>query len=260
MGDKLFSLNFKVGTDREYEKFVLFPIFRVSEKEQTVTFSVNEKFAYLMNELSGNYTPIELQESSSLKSSYSKGIYKKLRKFRNTGKWIVSIDDFREFLDIPKSFKISNIDVRIIKPALEELRPLFNGLRCEKKYKHEGRGRPRVVGYEWTFQKEQKESFDLSVENIAEASGWKKTHFYCPECKEVVYEKRLTNEYGEYSLFGHPDFKTGKCKQIYYDRGKLIPASKIEAEKEIEEDSRFTKEERDKNKNILSKMISELFK
>lgn len=259
---KLNALNIRVGENlKEYEQFTLFPKFRVSEKLGTVEVRVSEDFQYLLNEFTGNYTRLELQQSVGLVSRYAKQIYKMLKKFKSTGKWNVRLEDFRTYLDIPKSYKIVHIDDRVIKPALEELQPLFKGLRCEKRYKHEGRGRPRVVGYEWNFQKEQKEQKALSVEDIAKASGWKKTSFCCPECKEIVYEKRLTNDFGEYSLFGHPDFKTGKCQKIFYDRGDLIPVSIVDAEREENENSsEFSTAERSENKARLSKLLGGLFK
>ena len=51
----------------------------------------------------------------------------KLKRFKTTGIWIVKLEDFREYLDIPKSFKVGMIDKRVIDPALEELSPYFDG-------------------------------------------------------------------------------------------------------------------------------------
>ena len=88
MNEKLMSLHFTIGNERNFTQFVLFPTFTVSSDAETLTVKVHEDFAYLLNNLS-NYTSIELQESTALKSSYSKGIYKKLRQFRNTDKAIL---------------------------------------------------------------------------------------------------------------------------------------------------------------------------
>ncbi|EPW32030.1 replication initiation protein, partial [Streptococcus agalactiae] len=122
---KLMALNFTIGTTREFTQFVLFPTFEVSDSKGTLTVQVHEKFAYLLNNLKNCYTSLELQESSSLKSSYSKGIYKKLREFRNSDKpfWKVTFDDFKEYLDIPKSYRMTDINKVVINPALKELSP-----------------------------------------------------------------------------------------------------------------------------------------
>lgn len=265
---KLNSLNICVGESlREYEQFTLFPKFRVSERKGTVDVKVAEDFQYLLNEFTGNYTRLELQQSVGLSSKYSKQIYKMLRKFKSTGKWIINIDDFRNYLDIPKSFSVSKIDQRIINSSLEELQPLFKGLSVEKRYKQLGKGRPKVVGYEFTFQADategvKKEQKELSVDAIASMSGgWKKMRLCCPVCKEIIYEKRLENANGAYSMYGHPNYKTGKCSAVFFDRSQLIPYDRVVAEKEsAERDKMFTDEERKANKAKLAKMFGNLFK
>ena len=265
---KLNALNICVGESlREYEQFTLFPKFRVSEKKGTVDVKVAEDFQYLLNEFTGNYTRLELQQSVGLSSKYSKQIYKMLRKFKSTGMWVVNIETFREYLDIPKSFKITKIDERVINPALEELQPFFKGLSAEKKYERAGRGRPRVSGYIFTFQADategvKKEQKELSVDAIASMSGgWKKMRLCCPVCKEIVYEKRLENANGAYSMYGHPNYKTGKCSAVFFDRSQLIPYDRVVAEKESEErDKMFTEEEKTANKARLAGMLGKLFK
>lgn len=92
----------------------------------------------------------------ALSSSYTKCIYRVLRylKRNNQPAWIVSLEDFRAFMDLPKSYKIGNIDQRVLKPSIKELSKFFPNLKVEKIYSATvGRGRPSVLGLKFTFDK-----------------------------------------------------------------------------------------------------------
>lgn len=257
---KLMALNFTIGTTKEFTQFVLFPTFEVSDSRGTLTVQVHEKFAYLLNNLNNCYTSLELQESSALKSSYSKGIYKKLREFRNSDKpfWKVTVDDFREYLDIPKSYRIVHIDERVLRPSIEELKPYFKGLTVEKYYKKKTgqRGRPRVGGFIFSFKgelKQLKEPIEPTQQGIAEVTGWIKTNRYCPKCHRPIYKKQMENENGTYYLYGHTDFKTGDCSYTTYDRADLLEKYQLPDDKPLTEDQK-------ENKRKFSEMIANLFK
>lgn len=258
MGDKLFSLHMKVGTEREYTKFVLFPTFKVSEKEQTVTIAVNEKFTYLLNDLSGNYTALELQQSSHLKSAYSKAMYKKLRKFRDTGEWIVTLEDFKIYLDIPKSYGLSDINKRVLNPSIEELHPYFENLKVNPvtEKKNSGRGRPSVTGYRFTFKKQPhadpKEQEPLTQGKIAEQTGWKSTGKYCPRCKRPIFSSMQHNDNGSYTMYGHTDFKTGPCDYKTNDIADLLDEYQLADEEPVTEEQK-------ENKKRLKDMFAGLF-
>lgn len=258
---KLMALNFTIGTTREFTQFVLFPTFEVSDSKGTLTVQVHEKFAYLLNNLKNCYTSLELQESSSLKSSYSKGIYKKLREFRNSDNpfWKVKIDDFKEYLDVPKNYTQSDIDKRVLTPALNELSPYFEGLTVEKySNKKKGqRGRPKIDGFIFSYKAEPKKERikEPTQESIAKVTDWEKTPRFCPNCHRSIYKKQLKNENGTYYLYGHTDFKTGECDFTTNDYSVLLERYQIEQES----NEPSTKEEL-KNKDGILKKISNIFK
>ena len=208
------GLNFKLKNDFKVVQFVLFPTFEIDLSRQLLSVEVHQKFAYLLNQLTGDYTSIELQQSTALKSTYSKGIYKKLRKYRDIGVWQSTVEEFREYLDVPVSFKQTHIDARVINPAIAELSGFFLNLKCTKMYKKSttGRGRPSVVGYKFTFRPAKSNAEKQpTVAQIAKKTGWKKIGKFCPVCNREVWKKRMHNENGDYWLLGHPDFKTGSC-------------------------------------------------
>lgn len=263
MGDKLFSLHLKIGTEREYTKFVLFPTYKVSEESQTLTVAVNEKFEYLLNNLTENYTKIELQESATLRSAYAKAIYKKLRRFKSTGIWRVTLEDFKEYLDIPKSYKIGDIPLKIINPNIEELSSYFKGLKYAPYFKKNssGRGRPSVAGYEFTFKaavkSEKPQPRLLTQDEIAKRTEWNKTPRFCPVCKRQMYSKLMTNDNGTYSMYGHADWKTGECSFTTFDYSELLEEYKVVEAKTAAE---VETTEQAENKKRLSDLFSGLFK
>lgn len=258
---KLLQLNFCFGDERKWVQFALFPTFEVDANKQTLTVEVHKKFAYLLNQLSGNYTSLELKESAALRSSYAKVIYKKLRQFRTTGKWVVPIEDFREYLDIPESYKAGQIVTKVLNPAMEELKVFFKGLTYTPYYNRSGTsGRPSVAGYEFTFKKHEatpKENDGNAVPRIAMKTGWKPTGKLCPICKKEVYQKEMHNENGMYYLLGHPDFKTGDCNWTATEWSSLLTKEQIqenEYEKRTESSSQMKE-----NKKKIDDIVSGLF-
>ena len=255
---KLMALNFTIGTTREFTQFVLFPTFEVSDSKGTLTVQVHEKFAYLLKNC---YTSLELQESSSLKSSYSKGIYKRLREFRNSDKpfWKVTFDNFKEYLDIPKSYRMTDINKVVINPALKELSLYFEGLTVEKySNKKKGqRGRPKIDGFIFSYKAEPKKEHikEPTQESIAKVTDWEKTPRFCPKCHRSIYKKQLKNENGAYYLYGHTDFKTGECDFTTNDYSVLLQQYQIE-----QESNEQSNKEELKNKDGILKKISNIFK
>ena len=79
-----------------------------------------------------------------------------LKQFKTTGKYEISVDDFKEKMDSPKAYTNKQFMQNIINPALEELKRknCFQNLVCNVKYANK-RGKP-VTGYLFTFQPEER--------------------------------------------------------------------------------------------------------
>lgn len=152
---KLLNLDFiAISEDKRYiAQFVLFPTFIVDIEEMTLTIAVNEKFKWILNSLTSQFTRFELEEFIDLKSQYAKTAYRHLKQFRQTGYWTVDIEKFREVMDIPKSYQMRDISKFILKPIEEELSPIFKNLTIKKRTK--GRG-GRIFALEFIWTKESK--------------------------------------------------------------------------------------------------------
>lgn len=152
--NKLIQCNIRIGNDRVWTRFVLFTKYTINLDKQTVTIGVNTEFRYILNELTSNFTKFELEEFISFKSSYTKEFFRRMKQFRSTGVYKVTIEEFRRMLDIPNSYKMSEIDKWVLKPILNELKPTY-ALKMKKIYKSKGVGRPVVIGFEFTFKKSE---------------------------------------------------------------------------------------------------------
>ena len=130
--NKMLQLTYRTEEAGIREKFVLFTGYRIDENNQTVDISVNPELAYIVNELSSEFTKFELQEFTGIRSSYAKTMYRLLKQYRSTGFYIVKIEDFREILSIPNSYQMSDIDKQVLKPIKNELSEFFDPLKIKK--------------------------------------------------------------------------------------------------------------------------------
>lgn len=163
--DKLIKLNFKIGDDVNFTKFVLFNKYTVNGDNNKITIGVNPEFYFVLNELTSNFTRFELKEFIDLKSKYSKECYRRLKQFRKTGMWTVEIEEFRRILDIPKCYRMTDINKNVLKFIEIELSPLFKNLQIEKikkKGAYSGRGN-KVTHIFFTFEKEDETPYNVRV-------------------------------------------------------------------------------------------------
>ena len=161
---KLLALNFTIVENNEIIQFAMFKEFRTNPQNQILTIAISDRFKFLLNDFEvGNWTRFELKEFMRLNSNYTKEFYRRMKQFRKTGFWKCDIEEFRNLLNIPRKYRITDIDTRILKPIMKELGEEYN-LKTEKKYGFPGgRGRSRVVGFEFRFSPERKE--DIVIDN-----------------------------------------------------------------------------------------------
>lgn len=155
--DKLIQTSMKLTDGNIIEAFTLFSRYKINKAEKTVEIQVSEYFKYILNDLNlGNFTRYRLNEYTDIKSTYSKAIYQRLKQWKTPGRWEVGIDEFRRLLSIPDTYKMGNIDQRVLDPAKLDLAPFFVGLKIQKldkSNKLSGKGRP-VKKIVFTFQKQ----------------------------------------------------------------------------------------------------------
>lgn len=147
--DKIQKLQYKEKKEGKKKSFSLFPYYEVDEYSQTVSVSLNLDLKHILNNLTGNFTRFELKELTAIRSSYSKNMFRILKQFRKSGYFIITIEDFRNRLDIPDSYRMSDINKRILNVIERDLSNNFRNL-CIKK-KNKGR---KITHIEFIFDKE----------------------------------------------------------------------------------------------------------
>ena len=126
--------------------------------DMTAYFQITDAFTYLVNDLSANFTSWELKEFTSIRSTYAKTAYRLLKQYRSTGYRKFNVEEFRLLFDIPKSYKACNVQTRVLKPILTELKPYFFDLKI-KPIKKRTHGNP-IIEYEFRWQPSLIEDWD----------------------------------------------------------------------------------------------------
>ena len=179
--DHFFKLDFRTekvlsNGDIEEDNINLFKYMRIRYNEdrtviKELEIEVNERFEYMLNQLKANFTAFELANFLILNSKYSKTLFRLLKQYRTQGWWQVELKEFKRLLQVPKTYQMTHIDNKIIKPSIKELtwdngqtdmltdyrgaeRPCFKNLSVEK-IKGKGRGRGgAVVALKFTWEPE----------------------------------------------------------------------------------------------------------
>ncbi|EPP3907014.1 replication initiation protein [Pseudomonas aeruginosa] len=114
---------------------------------------------YLVH-LNKRFTTYDLKRVADLSSTHSIRIFELLQQFRVTGLYIVSVADFREYLELGPSYeRYSNLKGKVIDPALKELREK-SGLEIELETQRKGRAIDRLI---FKFKDQEQMRLDFSA-------------------------------------------------------------------------------------------------
>lgn len=175
LANNISKLRYIERTSHSVDYMALFTRFKVEWTEDLsdmkATVSISDKFEYIVNKLEANFTQYELEEFTSIRSTYAKTAYRLLKQWRTIGKKEFSKEEFKMLMDTPTYYQVSDIDRLVIKPILKELSQYFMGLKV-KKIKSNKRGNP-VLGYEFTWKPEKTGEW--------EDDKYKKNDFYKPK-------------------------------------------------------------------------------
>ncbi|MBK5041599.1 replication initiation protein [Bifidobacterium longum subsp. longum] len=148
---RLLALNYMFTDDEGgIVQFALFTEFRTLPSAGTLTVAVNQRFAFLLNDLTSQFTRFELAEFAGLKSRYAKEFYRRAKQYRSSGIWKVGREEFCRLLDAPKSAitQTRYLNQKVIQPILDECGPILR-LKIERQYT-----RRRLSGFVFTFARE----------------------------------------------------------------------------------------------------------
>ena len=233
----------EIETKDYIDQFVLFPTFRISKKNGTLTVRINQDYAYLLNDFS-NFTEFGLANFIKLSSKYVKLLYRELMQFKSTGKLYLTMEDFRKKLDIPNSYNFSKIKDRILVPSIQDFSFIFKKFKIVVTYNNEDE-------IEINENTEEKRGDKRKVTNINFyfVLGTKEDIIEVPVPKEILKDKLEANTdeeeidiKEEERLFNLDSIKCGLDMQI------SITEEEIETEKsKIERYKQYIKQTKNAN-------------
>lgn len=227
--NKLLELQLGYHDENKIVRFVLFTGYTVDKEKKEISIRVNHDYAYVLNDLSSNFTIFELQEFNTLASSYSKNMFRLLKQFKSTGHYTVSVDEFRRLLDIPEYYTMKRITDKILSVILKELSSYFVDLKVTKI--KEGR---TIKTLDFRFKPQhytdnQVMTIDIKAENSHDLAveEKRKEEVLCPKCgKPLVL---LYNKNGD-TFWGHADYLVNTCKETYSTKEEIETIKEQRAE------------------------------
>jgi len=165
---KMLQLTYREELDEfgSFRKFVLFNNFEVNVPNKTVEVSVNSKLENVLNGLTTEFSRFELSAFTNIRSTYAKTLFRLLMQFKKTGLYIVSLDEFKDIMDIPKSYtQMGQVDQKVLQPALKELNEYFKNLKLEKIKAKKGN---KIEKLKFTFDGLQSDLPEIPMHNWLE--------------------------------------------------------------------------------------------
>ena len=136
LNKKLLGLTQEVTLpDGAIREFNLFEYIDRKEDWDFIRLKVTETFSYMLNDLIGHYTKFDLKALVSLKSGYSKQLFKLLKQYEGKGpcSWYwVELEELKELLGVPKAYTTTDLNIRVLKPIEKDLRTIFKNFKIHK--------------------------------------------------------------------------------------------------------------------------------
>lgn len=129
----MLGLSYREESENKIKYFVLFTGFEIDKKNKFIEVSVNQDLESVINGLTSEFSKFELSAFTSIRSTYAKTLFRLLMQYRSTGFYTVSIEEFKEIMNVPKSYtQMGQIDQKVITPAMKELHKYFDDLELTK--------------------------------------------------------------------------------------------------------------------------------
>lgn len=252
-----------------YNIFSVFTLVYTTENREFeyLKIKISDDFSYLIHNITKYMTQFELEEFLFLSGKYTKALYIHLKQFRTTGIWRVKWDDFKEFLGIPSSYKMCDIDKQILEPSVEQLssplnlfelhetktkkatRTPFKNLKYTK-IKGKGRGRGgAVVAIEFTFDKQTAQGEPIANFMGQEIAPSPAKEYKEPQKLEPIFIQRLRKIqkkkaiiYKNQEFFIHSMDKRDEHFLIHLSKDAKFPRNDFYAEFSLEQAEQLAKD------------------
>lgn len=167
---KFAEFKYTFETEDEIETVIFFKKFKTNIENNTMIISINKEYSHILNNLVKCYTQFSFLEYQSLKSKYSKILMPKLSQWNSIKTVEFSKSELFEILGVPASckVKISNFNIKILKPIKEELSKIFYNLKIKAVKNTNGNSKNEINSYifSWSNKPIEKEVKAEEVKTI----------------------------------------------------------------------------------------------
>ena len=167
---KFAEFKYTFETEDEIETVIFFKKFKTNIENNTMIISINKEYSHILNNLVKCYTQFSFLEYQSLKSKYSKILMPRLSQWNSIKTVEFSKSELFEILGVPASckVKISNFNIKILKPIKEELSKIFYNLKIKAVKNTNGNSKNEINSYifSWSNKSIEKEVKAEEVKTI----------------------------------------------------------------------------------------------
>ncbi|MFP6224293.1 replication initiation protein, partial [Helicobacter pylori] len=217
---------------------------------------LNDNYQYLLNNLGmGQYTSFNLLEFQRVRGKYAKTLYRLLKQYKSTGILSVEWSQFRELLDIPKDYKMENIDQKVLTPSLRELNKIYPFEHLSYKKERRSHDKRKVTHIDFYFEqlpqgenKKQKQADKQRAKRDIKLIAWDiKRQGIIKRSKETLEVREMDLKSLMGSLFENPNGVILKVENITKEKNQFFmhvsfPNRKSEPQKIPVSDKRYALE------------------
>ncbi|MGL2536633.1 replication initiation protein [Helicobacter pylori] len=246
----------------DHTSYMLFKQFeiRIHKPTQTIEYldvQLNDSYQYLLNNLGmgGQYTSFNLLEFQRVRGKYAKTLYRLLKQYKSTGILSVEWSQFRELLDIPKDYKMENIDQKVLTPSLKELQKIYPFEHLSYKKERRSHDKRKVTHIDFYFEqlpkgetKKQKQADKQRAQRDIKLIAWDiKRQGMLKRSKETLEVREMDLKSLIGSLFENPNGVILKVENIAKEKNQFFmhvsyPNRKSEPQKIPVSDKQFALE------------------
>ncbi len=187
------------------KNYMLFQVCEIVSNKETKEFlymdiQLNTSYNYLLNNLGmgGQYTSFKLLEFQRVRGKYAKTLYRLLKQYKSTGILSVEWSQFRELLDIPKDYDMTNIDKFVLKIALKELHKIYPFEHLSYKKERRSHDKRKVTHIDFYFEqlpegenKKQKQADKQRAQRDIKLVAWDINNQIAKRNAKATIEARL---------------------------------------------------------------------
>ncbi|WP_033788501.1 replication initiation protein [Helicobacter pylori] len=221
----------------DHTSYMLFKQFeiRIHKPTQTIEYldvQLNDNYQYLLNNLGmgGQYTSFKLLEFQRVRGKYAKTLYRLLKQYKSTGILSVEWSQFRELLDIPKDYKMENIDQKVLTPSIKELHKIYPFEHLSYKKERRSHDKRKVTHIDFYFEqlpkgetKKQKQADKQRAQRDIKLIAWDiKRQGIIKRSKETLEVREMDLKSLIGSLFENPNGVILKIENIAKEKNQFF--------------------------------------